>query len=110
MHSDGDIRLVAHDLITDGVDVLNLQDLVNGLEWIKAFLAGRICIELDIDRQSVTRFGTPADIDALIRQEVEMLGCREGGLMMIYGLYPGVPLANVRALMDAMERYASHHT
>jgi len=26
---------------------------------------------------------------------------------MIYGLYPGVPLANVKALMDAMERYAS---
>jgi hypothetical protein len=25
---------------------------------------------------------------------------------MIYGLYPGIPLENVRALMDAMERYA----
>ena len=27
--------------------------------------------------------------------------------MMIYGLYPGVPLENVGALMDAMERYAT---
>ena len=25
---------------------------------------------------------------------------------MIYGLYPGVPLENVKALMDAMEKYA----
>ena len=24
---------------------------------------------------------------------------------MIYGLYPGVPLENAKALMDAMEKY-----
>jgi len=29
--------------------------------------------------------------------------------MMIYGLYPGVPLRNVQALMDAMERYATYY-
>ena len=29
--------------------------------------------------------------------------------MMIYGLYPGVPLENVRALMDAMEKYATYY-
>jgi hypothetical protein len=65
-----------------------------------------VCIELDIDRQEVTPKGRPEDIDALIREEVERLGRREGGLMMIYGLYPGVPLENVAALMDAMERHA----
>ena len=47
--------------------------------------------------------------DALIREEVTRLGRKEGGLMMIYGLYPGVPLANVKALMDAMERYAGYY-
>ena len=26
--------------------------------------------------------------------------------MMIYGLYPGVPLENVKALMDAMTEYS----
>lgn len=30
-----------------------------------------------------------------------------GGLCMIYGLYPGVPLENVRAMMDAMGKYAA---
>ena len=29
--------------------------------------------------------------------------------MLIYGLYPGVPLNNVRAVMDAMERYAGYY-
>ena len=109
MHSDGDIRELADDLLAGGVDALNLQDLVNGIDWIAARLKGRVCIDLDVDRQSVTRFGGPARIDALIREEVEKLGSREGGLMMIYGLYPGVPLENVKALMDAMERYAGFY-
>lgn len=86
-----------------------LQDLVNGIDWIAARFAGRVCVDLDIDRQRVTAQGTPAQIDALIREEVAKLGSRRGGLMMIYGLYPGVPLANVKALMDAMERYAGYY-
>jgi uroporphyrinogen decarboxylase len=108
MHSDGNIRPLAEDLLAVGVDALNLQDLVNGVDWIAANLKGRVCIDLDVDRQHVTRFGTPEQIDALLRNEVETLGSREGGLMMIYGLYPGTPVENVEAVMDAMERYAGH--
>ena len=110
MHSDGDIRQLADHLLEAGVEVINLQDLVNGIDWIEDRLAGRVCIDLDIDRQAITRFGTPEQIDALVRDEVERLGSQEGGLMMIYGLYPGVPLANAGALMDAMERYATHYS
>ena len=40
MHSDGDIRLLVDGLVTDGVDVINLQDLVNGLDWIEENLKG----------------------------------------------------------------------
>ncbi len=109
MHSDGDIRLLVDDMIRSGVQVVNLQDLVNGIDWIADTLAGRVCIDLDIDRQKITPKGRPQDIDALIREEVVRLGRREGGLMMIYGLYPGVPLENVAALMDAMERYATFY-
>jgi len=60
---------------------------------------------LDIDRLH-SHPGTPRQIDALISEEVRSLGSKQGGLMMIYGLYPGVPLENVKALMDAMEKYA----
>ena len=109
MHSDGDIRTLVADLIQGGVEIINLQDLVNGIDWIRETLAGRICVDLDIDRQQITPYGTPGDVDALIRREVEQLGSRDGGLMMIYGLYPGVPLENVKALMDAMTKYATYH-
>ncbi len=109
MHSDGDIRTLVDDLIDGGVEVINLQDLVNGIDWIAETFAGRTCIDLDIDRQAITSRGTPERIDDLIREEVEKLGCKQGGLMMIYGLYPGIPLENIKALMDAMEKYAGYY-
>jgi hypothetical protein len=110
MHSDGDIRELVDDLVVSGVDALNLQDIVNDIDWIALKLKGRVCIDIDIDRQQITRFGSPEQIDRLIHQEVETLGSPEGGLMMIYGLYPGVPLENVKATMDAMERYATFYS
>jgi uroporphyrinogen decarboxylase len=108
MHSDGDIRDLADMLVDSGVQSLNLQDLVNGIDWIAARFKGKVCIDLDIDRQKITRYGTPQQIDALIREEVEKLGAPEGGLSMVFGMYPGMPLENVAALMDAMERYSTH--
>lgn len=108
MHSDGDIRTLLPDILSAGVDVMNLQDLVNGIDWIRDHLKGKVCIELDIDRQNITRFGTPRQIDELIRREVETLGSPLGGLMFIHGLYPGTPMENVEALYDAMERYMGY--
>jgi uroporphyrinogen decarboxylase len=110
MHSDGDIRTLADDLIISGVDALNLQDLVNGIDWIAANLKDRLCVDIDIDRQQITRFSGPEQIDELIHTEVKKLGSPEGGLMMIYGLYPGTPVDNLRAVADAMERYATFYS
>jgi len=106
MHSDGDIRTLAEDIIDGGCQVLNLQDLVNGIDWIAEHLKGKVCIELDVDRQNVTFGGTPKEIDDLIREEVEKLSLPEGGLMMIYGLYPGTSLENAEAVAKALEKYA----
>ena len=106
MHSDGDIRMLVDDIVDSGVVVINLQDLVNGIDWIKERFRNKLCVDLDIDRQNVTVFGSPAQVDELIRAEVEALATPQGGLSMIYGLYPGTPMANVTALMDAMEKYA----
>lgn len=105
MHSDGDIRTLTEDLLSTGIDALNLQDLVNGLDWIRDHLKGRVCIDLDIDRQKITRFGTPSEVKELIRREIDLLNDPAGGLMFTFGLYPGTPEENVIALMDALEEY-----
>ena len=105
MHSDGDIKALAGSLLSAGLDIFNVQDLANGLEWLAKELKGKVCIDLDIDRQKITRFGTPAEVEDLVREEVGMLGDPAGGLMFTYGLYPGIPEANVSRLMDALEKY-----
>ncbi len=109
MHSDGDIRTLVDDIIDGGVDCINLQDLVNGIDWIADHFSGKTCVDLDIDRQVITPYGTPKQVDDLIKEEVKKIGRKNGGLSMIYGLYPGVPIENVKALMDAMEKYAFYY-
>jgi len=109
MHSDGDIRDLVDDIIDGGVEIINLQDLVNGIDWIQKKFAGKVCIDLDVDRQKITAYGSPKDVDNLIREEVEKLGSKEGGLLMTYGMYPGIPLENTKALMDAMEKYMGYY-
>jgi len=110
MHSDGDIRTLVDDLVEGGVEVINLQDLVNGIDWIAGKFSGRICVELDIDRQKITTQGTPEQINDLIREEVEKIGSKQGGLMMLYDLYPGLPMENIQAIMHAMEKYATYYS
>lgn len=106
MHSDGDIRDLVDDIIQGGCQVINLQDLVNGIDWIAHRFRGKTCVELDIDRQTVTFGGTANDIHGLIREEVEKIATPEGGLMMIYGLYPGTSIENAEAVASAMETYS----
>ena len=95
-------------LIDGGADIINLQDLVNGIDYISKRFAGKSCVELDIDRQNITVFGTPKDIDNHIREAIKAIGRKEGGFMMIYGWYPGTPIENAAAIMDAMEKYRSY--
>ncbi len=109
MHSDGYIMDIIEDLIKCGVNIINLQDLVNGIDNIKELIKGHIAIDLDIDRQGVTVNGSPHDIDDLVREEVIKLGGPEGGLSLIYGLHPDTPIENAEAVMDAMEKYSFYY-
>ena len=108
MHSDGHVMALVEDLLDCGVDVLNLQDLVNGIDEIAATLKGRVAIDLDVDRQAVTVSGSPRDVDDLIREAVEKLGSPEGGLSFVYGMYPPTPIANADAVFSALEKYATY--
>jgi uroporphyrinogen decarboxylase len=103
-HSDGCILDLVDDLVEAGGDVLNLQDLVNGIDNIRRVVKGRVAIDLDIDRQEITVKGNPRDIDRHVRECVEELGSPVGGLSLCYQPWPPTPLENVRAVLDAMER------
>ena len=108
-HSDGHILGIMDDLVECGGDVLNLQDLVNGIDNIQKHVKGRLAIDLDIDRQSVTVEGTPQDIDNHIREIVAKLGDVQGGLSLTYQPWPPTPIQNIKAVFDALEKYCRYY-
>lgn len=105
MHTDGWILDIIPDLIESGVDILNPQDLVNGLDNLARLAKGKVAMDLDIDRQSVTVFGSPAEINQHIHRCIETLGSPEGRLMLLYGVYRGTPTENIAACVEAMQKY-----
>ena len=108
LHSDGYIMDLVDDLIIAGVTILNPQDLCNGIDNLREALKDRVCIRLDIDRQTVLPYGTPQEIEELIELEVRTLGSPRGGLELIAGIYPPTPPDNVHALACAIEKYQTY--
>lgn len=107
LHSDGYIMEILNILSRCGVDIINAQDLCNGIDNLAREIKCRVCIDLDIDRQSIIPFGTRNDIYDLIKEEVMKLGSPNGGLMFTCGIYPPTPLENIDALCCALEKYRS---
>ena len=103
MHSDGDIRDLSDDLMDCGIDVINLQDRVNSLKDISDLFSGRVAVDLDLDRQEITRVGSRKDIVDYVHEIAFKLGSERGGLSIMYDLYPGIPIENAAAVMDALE-------
>lgn len=108
MHHDGYIMDIMDEIIESGVSIVNPQDLVNGIDNLARHVKGRVCIRIDIDRQQVVPFGSPADIRELVKEEVMKLGSPAGGLEMVVGVYPPTPLENFDALCSALEEYRTH--
>jgi uroporphyrinogen-III decarboxylase len=108
LHTDGYIVDILPDLIEAGVTALNPQDLVNGLDNLKRLAWNKTCIVLDVDRQKITAFGTPDEIEQHVANCVRTLGSPQGGLMMVYGAYPGTPVENVGAVIRAMQKHHAY--
>ena len=107
-HSDGYTMELFDDLIDAGVTIVNPQDLCHGIDELATHLKGRVCIRLDVDRQTVVPFGKPSDIRELIKEEFMKLGSTQGGLEFICGIYPPTPPENVDAVCSAFEEFRTY--
>ncbi len=108
MHSDGYIMDLIEDLMLSGVTIINPQDLCNGVDNLQREFKGRVCIRLDVDRQTVVPFGTPKDIHDLVEEEVRKLGSPQGGLELVCGIYPPTSPSNVDALATVFEEFQTY--
>ena len=106
LSSDGRLLEIVDDLVECGVSVHDPQLRANTLEGIVRAYKGKLCADVDLDRQGFP-FMTPTELRAQIKQVVDAMAMPEGGLMLLAAVYGGaeIPLRNIAAICEAMEDY-----
>lgn len=104
MHTDGCIWEIMPDLAECGVDMINPQYRANGLDNLVRVCKGKIPVNLDLDRQ-LFPFATRSQIFDHVGECVEALYLPQGGLGLNAELNYEVPLENIVAVLDALEKY-----
>lgn len=109
LHSDGHILEIISDLAEYGVTVINPQIRANTLDGLVRVCKGKVCVNLDLDRQ-LFPFCTPKDIDEHIKEATMKLGSIAGGLMLHAECGPDVPLENIEAICQSLEKYRLYYS
>ena len=102
MHTDGCIHEIIPDLIECGVNVLNPQVGANGLDNLVRTCKGKVCVDLDLDRQMFP-FASADQIRRHIRQCAEALYLSEGGLWLLAECGPELPLETIETICSTLE-------
>jgi len=103
--TDGRVLEIVEDFIECGVSVHDPQLRANTLDGIARTYKGRLCADVDLDRQGFP-YMTPGEIRQQIREVVRVMGDPQGGLMLLAAVYGNdVPLDNIRAICDGMEEF-----
>ncbi len=109
-HSCGSMTALYDDFVEAGVDIVNpVQISAAGMD--PATLKARWGDKLTfwgggVDTQRVLPFGTPEEIGAHVKQNIEIFG-KGGGFIFntIHNLQAAIPTENIMALFDAVARY-----
>jgi len=103
--SDGNLLEIVDDFIECGVSVHDPQLRACTLEGIVKAYKGKMCAQVDLDRQGIV-FMTPAELRDMIHRVVDAMAAPEGGLIVYGEISAGVvSLRNIAAICDAMEEY-----
>lgn len=103
-HSDGDIRPIIPELIEIGLDVLNpVQPASMDPAEIARQYGDKLCFWGTIDEQHTLPFGSPADVEAEVRERLGTVG-RRGGLILAptHHVQLDTPLENFWALVNTI--------
>jgi len=107
-HSDGYTVDLWDEFLEAGLTAFNMQVNCVGIETVERQLKGRMCLIADVDRQGVVPFGAPREAYAHVAEIVTRLGSPQGGLVLRVDIYPDVPLANIEAVLSAINDYQNY--
>jgi uroporphyrinogen decarboxylase len=109
-HSDGFIEPIIPDLIEIGVTILNpVQPECMDPVKLKEQYGDRLAFDGTMGIQTTMPFGTAEDVDREVKRMIETVG-KGGGLIIAptHVLEPEVPIENVKAFLDAVDKYGHY--
>jgi uroporphyrinogen decarboxylase len=111
LHSDGDLTRLLPDLVACGFDAIHpFEPPMNDIVAVKERWGDRIAVAGGIDLKGVLSSGTPAQVEAEVREKIAALAPGGGWLLGSSNSIPDfVPKENYRALLAAGLTYG-HYT
>lgn len=106
-HSDGFVMDILQDLIDIGVNAVNIQVSLIGIENLRERFGGKVCIAADVDRQHTLPFGTANEVTNLVRSIIQGFKSLNGGIILYGEIGPDVPLKNAESMLKALEKYGN---
>lgn len=106
-HSCGFVEPLIPHLIEAGIDVLNpIQPECMDFEEIFEKYGDQVAFHGTVGTQSVMPFGTPEEVKAVVKKNLDIAGPK-GGLFVAptHLLEPEVPWENIRAYVEACREY-----
>ena len=110
-HSDGNLWAILDTLIASGYDGLNPLEPQAGmdLKTVKDHCKDRICLLGNIDCMHLLAEGTPAQVDAAVRQAMDAAAAGGGYILCSSNsLHPGVNPENCIAMFQATKQYGRY--
>jgi uroporphyrinogen decarboxylase len=104
MHSDGQIQKILPDLVEIGLTTLNpAQPEVLDHKWLVENFKGKLSFYGGISTQTVLPYGSPAEVQAAVRQCAHDLAPEKTGLLIgpSHRMMTDIPLSNVGAMLAA---------
>ncbi|MFA5393743.1 MAG: uroporphyrinogen decarboxylase family protein [Candidatus Ratteibacteria bacterium] len=105
MHSDGIINQILGDLKECGLNSVNLQGDIIGIDYLAAEWKGKIHLSWNLDMQYKLPHAPPSQMDDYIGNIVKKIWLAEGGLSLAASIMPDMPWENIEALTNAMEKW-----
>lgn len=111
LHSCGNVSLYLDDLATTDIAGLNPLQRTAGMDLaaIKARYGRRWSLIGNIDASRTLPFGTPAEVEQEVIATLQV-GAPGGGYVLCsdHSLHSGIPVENVRAMLEAGRRYGAY--
>lgn len=111
VHSCGRIYEFLDDLVGLGIDAINPLQRTAGMDIkvVKEKYGDKLCIIGNIDSSRTLPFGTPADVEAEVKETIEIAAKGSGFILASdHSLHDGIPVENIRAMFDAGRRYGKY--